>query len=49
MPDTAKMKQAKAHLKYDRKTGEVPVFQYLARYRIREGGCRILYDIDVSL
>ena len=29
--------------------GEVPVFQYLARYRIREGDWRILYDIDESL
>lgn len=28
--------------------GEVSVFQYLARYRIREGNWRILYDIDES-
>ena len=28
--------------------GEVSVFQYLARYRIREGDWRILYDIDES-
>ena len=26
--------------------GEVSVFQYLARFRIREGDWRILYDID---
>ena len=26
--------------------GEVYVFQYLARYRIREGDWRLLYDID---
>ena len=26
--------------------GEVPVFQYLAYFRIREGDWRILYDID---
>lgn len=26
--------------------GEVSVFQYLARYRIRESDWRILYDID---
>ncbi len=26
--------------------GELAVFQYLARYRIREGNWRILYDID---
>ena len=28
--------------------GEVSVFQYLARYRIREGDWRLLYDIDES-
>ena len=28
--------------------GEVSVFQYLARFRIREGDWRILYDIDES-
>ena len=26
--------------------GELVVFQYLARYRVREGDWRILYDID---
>ena len=26
--------------------GELAVFQYLARYRIREGDWRLLYDID---
>ena len=26
--------------------GEVSVFQYLARFRIREGDWRLLYDID---
>ena len=26
--------------------GEVSIFQYLARFRIREGDWRILYDID---
>lgn len=26
--------------------GEIPVFQYLAQYRIREGDWRILYDVD---
>jgi mRNA-degrading endonuclease RelE of RelBE toxin-antitoxin system len=26
--------------------GDVSIFQYLARCRIREGGWRILYDID---
>src|SRR3990167_5036878 len=28
--------------------GEVSVFQYLARFRIREGDWRILYDVDES-
>ncbi len=28
--------------------GEVSVFQYLARFRIREGDWRLLYDIDES-
>ena len=28
--------------------GELPVFQHLAHYRIREGDWRILYDIDES-
>jgi len=26
--------------------GEVTLFEYLARYRVREGDWRILYDID---
>ena len=28
--------------------GDVPVYQHLAHYRIREGDWRILYDIDDS-